>query len=270
MISSFPGIFFGLWGIPAVFLFTYNYGKSQPHDLTWEESGKYQFIQGSKFAYGLQKNQTKALYWMKRAAKQNHPQACRFIGRSFLYGLGMPINLERAREWLLKGARLDDGKSLEYLSILHQKKDDLLSACAYLSLAVIKNSDRNLVRKLKSMKERLTLVEKDALSSKVSSLRKEISIVSIFATNSIVLPKEREYCRITLADGSKYHGQIKGGKPNGYGKKTLRSGEVYLGNFKTGNENGFGISFDHKGRVSFQGLWIMGNPALLSHRSESK
>ena len=48
--------------------------------------------------------------------------------------------------------------------------------------------------------------------------------------------------RIILPNGESYWGQIKKGKPNGYGIKKLNESIVYQGNFKDGYEHGFGIS----------------------------
>ena len=59
-----------------------------------------------------------------------------------------------------------------------------------------------------------------------------------------------------LPNGESYWGQIKKGKPNGYGIKKLNESIVYQGNFKDGYEHGFGISY---GKMELKHSKVYGN-----------
>ncbi len=55
-------------------------------------------------------------------------------------------------------------------------------------------------------------------------------------------------------DGSKYEGQWKQGKSNGYGRMTHANGDIYEGNWVNDKANGHGIFVDTSG-ARYEGAW---------------
>ena len=67
---------------------------------------------------GLQANAREALGWFQLAADQYVVAAFERLGFMHAEGLGVPVNLERAREYWLRAAEADDPDALLHLSVL--------------------------------------------------------------------------------------------------------------------------------------------------------
>ena len=57
---------------------------------------------GSFYNRGESKDYLEAYYWMRKAARSDHPIACRYIGRAHLLGQGTSRNIDLGQNWLLK------------------------------------------------------------------------------------------------------------------------------------------------------------------------
>ena len=63
----------------------------------------------------------------------------------------------------------------------------------------------------------------------------------------------------TSAYGDKYVGQFKDGKSNGQGTYTYSNGDKYVGEYKDSKPNGLGTLYASNGSVTRQGIWAEGN-----------
>ena len=60
----------------------------------------YRYMTGS----GVRKNETTGVYWLMRAANQDHPASQHLVGLSYLQGRGVTRNIDRAIYWYLKSS----------------------------------------------------------------------------------------------------------------------------------------------------------------------
>ena len=92
------------------------------------ESGNSEFYlyYGEVFYYGLyncDEDPQKALYWFKKAAKNNDLQALYNIGIIYLYGIGVDKNLEIAKLWFEKSSLQNHAESQYELAVLYLGED---------------------------------------------------------------------------------------------------------------------------------------------------
>lgn len=70
--------------------------------------------------YGVRKDDTKAVYWLKKAAYQRHPIAQNDLGFHYMYGQGVEPNLINAYMWF--------GFAALNLSMIGEREDSALAA----------------------------------------------------------------------------------------------------------------------------------------------
>ena len=75
---------------------------------------------GRRDAYGVRKDDTKAVYWLKKAAYQRHPKAQNDLGFHYMYGQGVERNLINAYMWF--------GFAALNLSIIGKQEDRAVAA----------------------------------------------------------------------------------------------------------------------------------------------
>lgn len=89
--------------------------------------------------YGVRKNDTKAVYWLKKAAYQRHPMAQNDLGCHYMYGQGVERNLINAYMWF--------GFAALNLSMIGEREDGVLEDRALAA------SNRDLVAKQMSLSQ---------------------------------------------------------------------------------------------------------------------
>jgi len=69
-----------------------------------------------------------AHYWFKRAAKQNHPLACRIVGINHFRGSGASKNQNIGKRWLERAAKLNDADAILFLANYYFENNNTLDA----------------------------------------------------------------------------------------------------------------------------------------------
>ena len=66
-----------------------------------------QYQLGSDYYHGkgVAKNQARALFWYRHAARQGNGAAMDKIGNAYLNGVGVTKDYAKARQWFMRGAR---------------------------------------------------------------------------------------------------------------------------------------------------------------------
>lgn len=211
---------------------------------------------GFHFSRGSQKDEKEAVYWMKMAARQEIPMACRYLGFAYLEGKGTAGNAFLAEKWFRKGAYMKDTLSMiglaDALTILKKP----IESVAWLRLAEELSEPQakwRLEKALPSLKEE----EKKQVISTVDRLRATLSSSTGTPTPDKFRKKKK---RLTLVNGDSYHGEIENNEPHGFGERLSKNGKIYQGSFKNGLEDGFGTLFSQNGVITYQGLWREGSP----------
>jgi hypothetical protein len=101
--------------------------------------------------------------------------------------------------------------------------------------------------------------EKKLIPEMIKHSKEEIGIISPLLSNR---SKEEtpKVLNFKLNGGYSYWGESKYAIPHGYGKKKSGYKTIYQGEFNEGLEHGYGTSYDHEGKISFQGKWVNGKP----------
>ena len=194
-----------------------------------------------------------AHYWFKRAAKQNHPEACRFVGFNHVNGLGTSQNLDIAERWLLKAALFGDEKAIKWMHQYYLNNDRRVDS---LSLDYFLRENFPEVYTTQSQIEATPEEEKIALQ-KAENWQKDMIY---YSSPSDKKREKASYQRLELPNGDKFEGIAIEGVPNGIGKKVSSNGTIYQGEFKDGIEDGYGTWYNKKGTLKFQGIWKQGKP----------
>ena len=79
--------------------FSFNLSEKKLLALKGDTNTQYQL--GLYYQAGKNIDVIEAYYWMKMAAEQNHPSACRYMGRAHLYGKGTSSSIDLAKKWFL-------------------------------------------------------------------------------------------------------------------------------------------------------------------------
>ena len=211
---------------------------------------------GSFYNRGESKDYLEAYYWMRKAANSDHPIACRYLGRAHLLGQGTSRNIDLGQNWLLKAANQGDAYSMFDLA---KSMDDerIVEKLAWYKIADLYEHP-TAIQYFKKITDKFTY-DNIQLQDMILKLKSKI----VHKDFSLTVPKQSPkgiIKRMILPNGESYWGQIKKGKPNGYGIKKLNESIVYQGNFKDGYEHGFGISYGKNGIKTFQGIWKNGKP----------
>lgn len=196
-----------------------------------------------------------AHYWFKRAAKQNHPRACRFVGFNHVKGLGTSQNLDIAERWLLRAALFGDEKAIKWMHRYYLNNDRRVDSLS-LDYFLRRNFPEGYTTQ--SQIEATAEEEKNALQ-KAENWQND----SFYYPSPINKKREKaSFQKIELPNGDKFEGIAVEGVPHGIGKKVSSNGTIYQGEFKDGIENGYGTWYNKKGILKFQGIWKQGKPVI--------
>lgn len=209
---------------------------------------------------GVEKDYLEAYYWMKMAANQGHPLACRYLGRAHLWGQGTSKNIDLAIEWFLQAANKGDNLAMFEIGKCEMIRNNPVQAAAWYKLSQEYGYDK---ASESFQSNSLNLNDSDTQICK--KLIEKLKSTIIPESDSLSTPRkknEKPIKRLVLKTGEEYFGHVINGVPNGFGKKKSKQGTNYQGEFKDGLEHGYGISFGIKGQITFQGNWIEGKPVL--------
>ncbi len=193
-------------------------------------------------------------YWFRRAAKQNHPLACRMVGMNHFTGKGTSRNPDIGKRWLERAARLDDAESMLFLANHYHEENNTIEALAWTFVHLNKFGSSQLPDWTNSYPVEIKESARQMADEWLAMPKPAVHTVR---------PYERlvqEYLEFRLPNGDKYEGMTVKGIPHGQGKRLAKDGSSYLGEFKNGKENGYGTWFDSRGIIVRQGLWKNGNP----------
>jgi len=215
---------------------------------------------GFHYRKGRDKDLLKSYYWMKMAAKQGHPLACRFIAQAHLLGNGTSKNFNLAKKWFILSANQGDAHSMFTLGQSLANEGQLIESAAWHQLAheyANENSKNVYTKLIKKLDEE----DKVKLSERVQKIRITISKFSD-PPRSLPLSKSKTNLvnQLVLDNGNSYWGESVHGLPHGYGHKRSSKGSTYQGEFKNGMENGYGTSYNNDGHIIFQGMRKSGKP----------
>lgn len=202
-----------------------------------------------------------AHYWYKRAAKQNHPLACRMVGLNHLHGKGASKNPNIGERWLQRSAKLGDKEAIQALSKHCKNQNRTLEAIAWQFFIKFEEFEYSLPSWIKQSSNDV-IEDAKVLAQKWKTHGKPPPYPTKSYLNST--PK---YLELYLPNGDKFEGMTTQGIPNGPGKRLVKDGSSYLGEFSEGKENGYGTWFNPKGLIMRQGLWKDGSP-VFSNQSQ--
>ena len=222
-----------------------------------------QFKLGIIYKFGAKKDLQESYYWMKMAAKNNHPIASRYVGRAHLYGLGTSENIDLAKKWFLSSSKKGDALSMVGLAKCLEIEENWIESAAWFKLAS-KYGKKMAMQSFKSILSNLSEENLTLLDEVINKLESSITVTVPSKTTSEL--GHRPIQRIELVNGNSYWGNVLNGIPHGYGKKNSSFGTSYQGEFKNGMEDGYGTSFDQSGDITYQGIWKRGTPYL--HKSK--
>jgi hypothetical protein len=209
---------------------------------------------------GVEKDYLEAYYWMKMAAKQNHPFACRYLGRAHFLGQGASKSIDLAIQWFLLAANKGDKLAMYEIGKCKMIKHKPIHAAAWYKLS----HEYGYIKALEpfqSISQKLNDSENEIFNNLIKKLQTKILLES----KSLSLPSQlnkKPIRKLDLKSGEIYWGHVIDDVPNGFGKKKSNHGTTYQGEFKEGLEHGYGISFGINGEITFEGNWIMGKPVV--------
>ena len=213
---------------------------------------------GFLYSKGAKKDLLEASYWMKMAAENGSPLACRYLGNAHLYGKGASKSLELSKRWFLMSVRYGEKIGLVSLAVCSEIENDWCESLAWYKIAYKSDihSIKNAIHRVSKLVDKS---ENNLIPQKILELENSIGLIKQSSTNQ---PESdtKKISKLELKDGYSYWGESKNEFPHGYGKKKLGYKTVYQGEFKQGLEHGFGTSYDLKGKISFQGKWLSGEP----------
>jgi TPR repeat protein len=238
--------------------FTFNLSEKKLLALKGNSNTQYQL--GLYYQAGKNFDVIEAYYWMKMAAEQNHPKACRYMGRAHLYGKGTSSSIDLAKKWLLISSNQGNANSMQDLGYCLELEGKWMESAAWYKTSH-QHGNISALARLENISQNLTKSQSKKLDLMVLKLQSYISAKKISSVK-IISNFKNSIKRIGLANGYSYWGESKSGRPHGYGKKMLGQVATYQGEYNMGVEHGYGTSFDLYGVISFQGQWNNGVPLV--------
>ena len=213
---------------------------------------------GFLYTKGDKQNLTEAIYWMKKAANSGSPLACRYLGNAHLYGKGVSKSLELSKKWFLMSVQCGDKNSLRSLAACYEIENEWCKSLVWYQLAR-DFGDQTVENAILRISKLVHEEEKKLIPEMIKHSKEEIGIITPLLSNR---SKEEtlHFSQFKLNGGYSYWGESKNDIPHGYGKKKLGYKTIYHGEFNEGLEHGYGTSYDHEGKISFQGKWVNGKP----------
>jgi len=209
---------------------------------------------------GVEKDYLEAYYWMKMAAKQGHPLACRYLGRAHLWGQGASESIDLAIEWFLQAANKGDNLAMFEIGKCEMIRNKPIQAAAWYKLSQQHGHDKAL-DSFQSISLNLNDSDTQVCKKLIEKLKSNI-IPKSESLSTQRQKKTKPIRRLVLKSGEEYFGHVINGVPNGFGIKKSKQGTNYQGEFKDGLEHGYGISFGIKGQITYRGNWTEGKPVL--------
>ena len=249
---------FSLLSLIFSFIFISLYSTEKLKTFAFEANIYSQFKLGIFYSKGTNKDLLESYYWMKMAAKGKHPNACRYVGRAHLYGLGTSKNTDLAKKWFLISAQNGDALSMVGLAKCLESEGNLIKSSSWFKLAY-KYGEQNAIQSFNRIVKKISEKDQALLDEVINNLESSITVTKLSYYPD---PKsnQKSIQRIELVNGNSYWGEVVKGLPQGYGKKSSTYGTTYQGEFKNGIEDGYGTSFDQSGKITYQGIWKLGNP----------
>lgn len=249
-----------LGGFFFILPYSHSYGSDSFIESAVQGRIESQLQLGFYFRKGKDKDLLKSYYWMKKAAKQGHPLACRYIAQAHFLGSGASKNLEVAKKWFLLSAKKGDVISMFTLGQCLENEKNLVQSLTWYKLAHEyghEKAQKSYIRLL----EKLNEAEQAKLSDGIQKIRLSISkFPDPSSSPSISEAKANPVNKLSLDNDSLYWGETANGLPHGYGQKRSSMGSTYQGEFKNGIEHGYGTAYDNEGTITYQGMWENGKP----------
>jgi TPR repeat protein len=238
--------------------FSFNVSEKKLLALKGNNNTQYQL--GLYYQAGKNIDVIEAYYWMKMAAEQNHPPACRYMGRAHLYGKGTSSSIDLAKKWFLISSNQGNANSMQDLGYCFELEGKWMESAAWYKTSH-QHGNTSALTRLENISQNLTKLHSEKLDLMVLKLQSYISAKKNTSVKSIPSFKN-SIKRIELANGYSYWGETKNGRPHGFGKKMFGQVATYQGEYNMGVEHGYGTSFDKYGLISFQGQWNNGVPLV--------
>ena len=204
---------------------------------------------------GVEMNPREAFYWFEKAAKQGDPVAAHYLARAYAKGTGTHRDRTQVIHWYREAALgssvLARGKLVALLRAEDSGSAERTEACAWCVIGD-EMGDESLKKTLELMMEQEEVATIAAGKAKAIELKEAID-----QRTEKLRPTPRDPQRGTFLypRGERYFGQVRAGKPHGYGLVDSPSGDRFYGEFRDGRANGYGVLFNKGGKVLFSGLW---------------
>lgn len=204
---------------------------------------------------GAEKNPREAFYWFEKAANQGDPVAAHFLARAYAKGIGTHRDPKQVIHWYREAALGSNAFARNKLvAILRTGDHGSAERAEAYAWCLIGNEmgDEGLKKTLESIAEQ----EEEAILSAGKAKAIELKQAMEKRTASLLPhPKDPNRGTFLYPTGERYFGQVKRGRPHGYGIVDAPNGDRFFGEFRDGRANGYGVLYDKTSRVLFAGLW---------------
>lgn len=81
-----------------------------------------EFAVGIAYLQGkhITRNENQAIYWIRKSAEKQYPEAMRYLGLLYMYGVGVPMDFTQVVFWLSKATDLGDSEAMLTLGLLYE------------------------------------------------------------------------------------------------------------------------------------------------------
>ena len=135
--------------------FSFNLSEKKLLALKGDTNTQYQL--GLYYQAGKNIDVIEAYYWMKMAAEQNHPSACRYMGRAHLYGKGTSSSIDLAKKWFLISSNQGNSDSMQDLGYCLELEGKWMESATWYKTSH-QHGNKNAFTRLENISQNLTTV----------------------------------------------------------------------------------------------------------------
>ena len=143
-----------------------------------------QYQLGLYYQAGKNIDVIEAYYWMKMAAEQNHPSACRYMGRAHLYGKGTSSSIDLAKKWFLISSNQGNANSMQDLGYCFELEGKWMKSAAWYKTSH-QHGNTSALTRLENISQNLTKSQSKKLDLMVLKLQSYISAKKISSVKII-------------------------------------------------------------------------------------
>jgi len=152
----------------------FSFDLSEKRLLALKGNSNTQYQLGLYYQTASNNDVIEAYYWMKMAAKQNHPSACRYMGRAHLYGKGTSSSIDLAKKWFLISSNQGNADSMQDLGYCLELEGKWMESAAWYKTSH-QQGNKSALARLENISQNLTKSQSKKLDLMVLKLQSYIS-----------------------------------------------------------------------------------------------